>query len=241
VSYKQNLEMTVVFDNKPYNRNLETSWGFSCLIQGKEKSILFDTGANGQILLSNLNKLGIQSDKIDLVVLSHNHKDHTGGLEAILEQNPKIEVWMPHFFPSEFKTKIKKRGAQVKEVDRHEQICDGVFTTGVVNGWIKEQSLILETNKGLIVMTGCAHPRIVKILTLTKYLFHKNIFLVLGGFHLAGFDKQEIKEIIARFRELGVTQVGPAHCSGDEARELFAQEYKNDFITIGVGKKIKIQ
>ncbi len=233
--------MTVAFDNKVFNKNLETGWGFSCFIQGKEKSILFDTGANGQILLSNLNKLGIQPEEIELVVLSHNHKDHTGGLEALLEQNPKTEVWLPHFFPYEFKTKIKKQGAQVKEIDRHQKICEGAFTTGVVNGWIKEQSLILETDKGLIVMTGCAHPRIVKILTLTKYLFHKNIFLALGGFHLAGFDKQEIKEIIARFRELGVSRVGPAHCSGDEARQLFAQEYKNDFITIGVGKKITIQ
>ncbi|MFQ5721966.1 MAG: hypothetical protein ACE5GI_05705 [Candidatus Aminicenantales bacterium] len=127
------------------------------------------------------------------------------------------------------------------EVDRHQQICEGAFTTGVVNGWIKEQSLILDSNKGLIVMTGCAHPRIVKILILTKYLLQKDIFLVLGGFHLAGFDKQEIKEIIARFQELGVNQVGPAHCSGDEARRLFVQEYKNDFITIGVGKKIIIK
>jgi len=233
--------MTVVFDNKAYHKDLETGWGFSCLIQGLEKSILFDTGANGQILLSNLNKLAIQPEEIELVVLSHNHKDHTGGLKALLEQNPKIEVWLPDFFPYEFKKTIKKWGATVREVDRHQQICDSAFTTGVVNGWIKEQSLILESHKGLIVMTGCAHPRIVKILILTKYLFHKNIFLALGGFHLAGFDKKEIKEIIARFRELGVSQVGPAHCSGDEARQLFAQEYRNDFITIGVGKKITIK
>lgn len=54
-------------------------------------------------------------------------------------------------------------------------------------------------------------------------------------------DETEIKEIIDKFRDSGVQKVGPCHCSGDEARILFYEEYKDDFIEIGVGKEIKIQ
>lgn len=90
-------------------------------------------------------------------------------------------------------------------------------------------------------MTGCAHPRITNIIATAKELLKKDIYLALGGFHMAGFDKSEIKEIISKFRDLGVKKVGPCHCSGDEARKLFAEDYKDDFIKIGVGKKIKVQ
>ena len=238
---KQSIQMTVVYDNNPYDESLELDWGFSCFIEGLEKSILFDTGTKGQILLSNMKKLGIKPAGIDLVILSHAHRDHTGGLDALLSQNSKIDVWLPEFFSSSFKDSIKKKGASIIEVENFKKICEGAYTTGVIEGWIKEQSLILDTEKGLIVMTGCAHPRITKIIATAKELLKKDIYLALGGFHLAGFDKGEIKKIINIFRDLGVKKVGPCHCSGDEARKLFAEEYKDDFIKIGAGKKIKVQ
>lgn len=235
------LRAIVVYDNNPYDERLKTDWGFSCFVEGLEKSILFDTGANGQILLSNMGKLGIQPEKIDVVVLSHIHRDHTGGLEELLSRNPKIEVWLPHFFPTDFKEGVRKKGAKVVEVEKSQEICEGASTSGVIEGWIKEQSLVLDTEKGLVVVTGCAHPRITNILARVKELFNKDLYLVFGGFHLAGFYKAEIKEIIAKFRGLGVQKVGPGHCSGEEARLLFAEEYQEDFIKIGVGKEIIIQ
>jgi len=238
---KQLIQMTIVFDNNPFNKELELDWGFSCFIKGLDKSILFDTGGNGRILLSNMEKLRIRPDDIDLAILSHAHGDHTGGLEALLEKNSKIEVWIPEFFSSSFKDSIKKKGATVVEVQNFKKICEGAYTTGVVMGWIKEQSLMLDTDKGLIVITGCAHPRITKIIATAKELLKKDIYLVFGGFHLAGFEKKEIKEIIDNFRMSEVKKVGPCHCSGDEARKIFAEEYKNDFIEIGAGKEIKIQ
>lgn len=241
MNQRSSIQMTIVYDNNPYDERLEIDWGFSCFIQGLEKTILFDTGANGQILLSNMKKLGIQPEEIDLVILSHAHRDHTGGLEALLSQNSKFEVWLPNFFSSNFKERVQRKGAKIVEVDTFQKICEGAYTTGVIEGWIKEQSLIIDTAKGLIVMTGCAHPRITKILALAKELLKKDIYLALGGFHLAGFDKGEIKEIIERFRALGVKKVGPCHCSGDIARKLFAEEYKDDFLMIGAGAKIKVQ
>ena len=238
---KKSLQMTIIYDNYFFNRKLRPDWGFSCLIKGLEKSILFDTGTNGHILLSNMEKLGIRPEGIDMVFLSHFHKDHTGGLTELLLQNSNIEVWLPEFFPSSFKEIIKKKGGTVVEVERFQKISGGAYTTGVITGWIKEQSLILDTDKGLIVITGCAHPRITKVITTVKELLKKDIYMVFGGFHLAGFNKREIQERIDQFRASAVKKVGPCHCSGDEARKLFAEEYKKDFMEIGAGKEIRIQ
>jgi 7,8-dihydropterin-6-yl-methyl-4-(beta-D-ribofuranosyl)aminobenzene 5'-phosphate synthase len=241
MSRQPDIQLTVVYDNNPCDQKLKTDWGFSCFVEGLEKSVLFDTGANGQILLSNMEKLGIRPEDIDVAVLSHAHRDHTGGLEDLLTRNSKIEVWLPDFFSSDFKSQARKKGAKVVEVTASRRICEGASTSGVIEGWIKEQSLVLDTRKGLVLVTGCAHPRIVHIIARVKELFQKDIFMALGGFHLAGFDEKYIKEIILSFRESGIRKVGPAHCSGDEARRLFGEEYRDDFIKIGVGKKIQTQ
>jgi 7,8-dihydropterin-6-yl-methyl-4-(beta-D-ribofuranosyl)aminobenzene 5'-phosphate synthase len=235
------IEITIVYDNNPYDKNLRTDWGFSCFISGLSKILLFDTGKDSQILLSNMKKLEIDPRSVEAVVLSHEHKDHTGGLEGLLKEKPGIEVWVPYFFDSSFKEKVKKNGGRLVEVSGFQKICDGAYTTGVIQGWIKEQSLVLESPQGLILMTGCAHPRIVNIIDRVKELMAKDIHLALGGSHLAGFPKKEIREIIAHFREVGVKKVGPCHCSGDEARILFEEEYGKDFIQIGVGRRIQIQ
>lgn len=134
---KQSIQMTVVYDNNPYDERLKLDWGFSCFIEGLEKSILFDTGTKGQILLSNMKNLCIKPAGIDLVILSHAHRDHTGGLDALLSQNPKIEVWLPDFFSSSLKDSIKKKGASIIEVENFKKICEGAYTTGVIEGWIK--------------------------------------------------------------------------------------------------------
>jgi len=237
----QPIQLTVVYDNNPLHNGLQTDWGFSCFIKGLEKSILFDTGKNGKILLSNMEKCGIRPEEIDFVLLSHDHKDHTGGLESLLKRNPHIEVWLPDFFPSTFKELIKSYGAEIAEVDRPQNICDRAYTTGVISGWIKEQSLILDLDRGLILITGCAHPRIIKIISAVKDFLDKDVDMTLGGFHLGGYQDEELQDILSQFRALGVTKVGPCHCSGEASRVLFAEEYKDNFLEVGVGKRIEIR
>jgi 7,8-dihydropterin-6-yl-methyl-4-(beta-D-ribofuranosyl)aminobenzene 5'-phosphate synthase len=235
------LQMSVVYDNNPYDGRLKTDWGFSCFVEGQGKTILFDTGAKGQILLSNMEELGIQSERIGVVVLSHAHRDHTGGLDDLLSRNPRIEVWLPQFFAIDFKDQVRKKGAKVVEVTTPQKIGEGAYSSGVVESWIKEQSLVLDTAQGLLLITGCAHPGIVHIIARIRDIFKKDIFMALGGIHLAGFQKKEIREIIRKCRDSGIEKVGLGHCSGDEARKLFHEEYKEDFVELGVGKKIEIQ
>jgi 7,8-dihydropterin-6-yl-methyl-4-(beta-D-ribofuranosyl)aminobenzene 5'-phosphate synthase len=234
------LRLSVVYDNNPYDKRLRTDWGFSCFVEGFKKSILFDTGTDGHILLSNLEEMGIQPVRIEIVVLSHAHRDHTGGLKDLLSLNPKIDVWLPYFFASDFKDSVKASGSKAVEVEASRKICEGAHTSGVIEGWIKEQSLVLDTDKGLVLLTGCAHPRIVHIIDRVKDMFKKDIFMALGGIHLAGFDRAEIREIIRKFRSTGIQRVGPAHCSGAEARTLFQEEYQEDYISVGVGTIIEV-
>jgi len=234
----KNLSITVTYDNNPYKERLATAWGFSCLIRGTEKTILFDTGGDGSILLANMEELGINPKEIDLVVLSHIHGDHVGGLHNFLEKNPEVVVYLPKSFPKGFKDDVKEYGAKVVVVQEPLKICEEVYSTGELGTWIKEQSLIIHTEKGLIVITGCAHPGIVKIVNKAKDLVKNDVLLVMGGFHLVGESKGEIEKIVSSFRKLGVRYVGPCHCSGDTARQLFKKEYCEDFINVGVGRVI---
>jgi len=156
------MNITVICDNNPYKGGLETGWGFSCLVTGMEKGILFDTGP-GQALLDNMEKLAIKPSEIDIVFLSHIHGDHSGGLNSFLEKNPDVTIYLPKSFPQKFKTTVQSSGAKIVEIEKSLKICEDAYSTGQVGGWIKEQSLIIRTDKGLVIITGCAHPGIIKI------------------------------------------------------------------------------
>ncbi|OGD22000.1 MAG: hypothetical protein A2W03_07035 [Candidatus Aminicenantes bacterium RBG_16_63_16] len=73
------ITITVLYDNYPSREGLKTDRGFSCLIRGTEKTVLFDTGARSEILFHNFAALKIDPQDADLVVISHTHGDHTGG------------------------------------------------------------------------------------------------------------------------------------------------------------------
>jgi len=233
--------ITVVYDNYPYKKGLKTAWGFSCLVQGWDKTVLFDTGGDGRLLLANMGALGIDPQEIEMVVLSHIHGDHVGGLTSLLSRHHKVTVVIPPSFPADFKEGIRRSGALVQEAEGFDELCRGVYSTGEMGTWIKEQSLVLRTAKGLIVITGCAHPGVVQIVEAIKTHFKKeDILLVMGGFHLGGENRKEIQRIVARLRALGVKNVGPCHCSGEMARKLFQEAYGTACVPIGVGMEITV-
>ena len=234
------LNLTVVYDNLSLKPELKGDWGFACLVGGLERTILFDTGADGGILLSNLTGLGHSPRDIDTVLLSHEHKDHIGGLPRLLEQNPEIEVWAPDHFSEAFFERLSAAGTRCVRVSRGRPLCGNAHTTGVINGWIKEQSLVLETPPGLALVTGCAHPRLVNILERVRKAWDAPVYLILGGFHLGGFEKRELREITDFVRKSGVAKVGPAHCTGEEAKQSFRQAYPDGFLEMGVGREITI-
>jgi len=190
------MKITIVYDNQA-DEGLKSGWGFSCLIETEEK-ILFDTGDSGEKLLFNFRKLGIEAESIDKVILSHNHWDHTGGLKAVQKANGDAEIIRPKTFTEPT------------------QISSGIYTTGALGTWPKEQSLVVETDKGNIVITGCAHPGLGNILQVAKKL--GKVYGVIGGFHgFSDFKKLE-----------GIELIGPCHCTRyiEQIRKKYLQQFK---------------
>jgi len=183
-----------------------------------------------------MQKLGIEPNSIDTVVLSHIHGDHTGGLGGLLEKNHSVTVYLPESFPKRFKDNVQDKGAKIVEVEQSLNICENVYSTGQLGMLIKEQSLVIRTDRGLIVITGCAHPGIVKIVNTAKDLLKDDVFLVMGGFHLEWATAGKIGKIISAFERLGVRYVGPCHCTGEKARALFEEHFGENYINIGAGK-----
>lgn len=225
-----------VYDNYQVDPRLKTAWGFGTVVKTPQDVILFDTGGSSEILLSNLEALGIAPASINKVVISHIHGDHLGGLQGFLETNSNVTVFIPRSFPRSVKAMITKKGATCVEISGPRKIADCIYTTGELYGPPQEQSLIIDSTKGLIVITGCAHPGVVSIVTKAEELMKRDkVYLVVGGFHHPPIS------CVEQFRKLQVQKVAPSHCTGDVVRQAFRREYGEDFIDYGVGKVIDIR
>lgn len=203
---EQNMKLTIVYDNEIYKDKPGTSdHGFSCLIETDEQTILFDTGTDGNILLDNMKLLDIDPSIIDTVVISHEHYDHNGGLEHLLPHLVKPTIY--RLEPS-----IMDSSVEENKVDETIQIAKHITSTGRLSGSPKdEQSLLLETKKGLVVLTGCSHPGVGTILQSAEK--QGKVIGLIGGFH--GFTDFELLQ--------SLHLIYPCHCTA------FKKEIKKDF------------
>ena len=112
----------------------------------------------------------------------------------------------------------------------------GVYSTGeLTTGVIEEQSLIIDTDDGLLIITGCSHPGIIDIVQAAQDICSRPVYQVCGGFHLLQHSAGEIQQVISELQALGVEKVGPSHCTGDLAISMFEQAYGENCIALGVG------
>ena len=205
------MKLTIVYDNETTKEGVKANWGFSCFVETEKTKLLFDTGAKGDILLDNMRSLGIAPDTVDEVFISHDHWDHTGGLNDLLEAagEKRPRIYRPNFSrePQEFR--------------------DGLITTGAMTGGvIEEQSLIIRNKIGLVVLVGCSHPGLDRIIRVA--LEFGNIHALLGGFH--GFDRFDVLEKIPL--------VLPFHCT--KHKEKILELYPSTTSRCGAGKVIDI-
>jgi 7,8-dihydropterin-6-yl-methyl-4-(beta-D-ribofuranosyl)aminobenzene 5'-phosphate synthase len=237
---KAAIATTIVYDNYTFAEGLQSDWGFACFIQGMHKTILFDTGTRGDVLMANMEKLKLDPCSVDVVVISHFHRDHTGGLDAFLEHSAKITVYAPAPKREAFAQHLAAKGVKVVWVDAPRTVCPDVYLTGAMGEQIIEQSLILDTASGSVVIAGCSHPGIVKILRRTKGILDRPIHMAFGGFHLLRHSQAQIDAIIQEFEELGVVHPGPTHCTGDDAIARFKQAFGDRCLTLGVGRVLRL-
>jgi len=235
------IKVTILYDNTIHTEGTKADWGFACLIEGTEKTILFDTGTQPKILKHNLETLGVDLGIVDAIVISHLHGDHTGGLAWVLEKKSDLPVFIPVSFPDDFEEGIKKTGARVIRVNQALEICRNVYSTGEMGTAIPEQSLVINTSKGAVVITGCAHPGVVDIVEKGSRIVNKPVVFVFGGFHLMRHSEDRIQDIIHRFRKAGVVRCGATHCTGEDQIDMFRKGFGGDFVDMGVGRVITIE
>ena len=207
------MKITIIYDNETLNSKYQADWGFSCLIETGDKKILFDTGAKGEILLSNMKKMNIDPSIVDEIFISHFHWDHTGGLEDFLKKHA-VKVYMPR----SFKTPDYLEDFVV--IDDFTKIHENIYSTGEINNI--EQSLLIKTKEGVVIIVGCAHSDLKNILKIAKKL--GNPIACIGGFH--GFsDIEKLKNL---------KLICPTHCT--EHKEEIKNTYPEKFISGGVSR-----
>lgn len=215
------MKMIIVYDNEVFKKDfgLKSDWGFACLIKEKNDTILFDTGAKGEILLNNMSRLGINPSDITKIVISHQHWDHSGGLGSLIPYVKDVELYhLSHENPSDNFVSIFP--------DMPQKISENVWTTGLLKGTVDEQSLVLKGDKGWYVLTGCSHPGVENILYAARKI--GNIIGIIGGFH--GFNNfQVVKDL---------DLICPCHCTAH--KKDLKESFPNKSSACGVGKTIDI-
>ncbi len=218
-------------------------WGLSILI---DDDILFDTFGKPGYVVRQLKRFRIDAGKIKHIVISHDDWDHITGLWKILDHNKGATVYICPNFGPDIKTRIRGLSARSVEVDKPTEIENSVYLSGELKGGsrgaveLPEQYLAIKTPKGLIVITGCAHPGIIEITQHAKSVFNDEVRLLIGGFHLKDHKADEARRIVLKLKELGVRQVMPLHCTGRVAQEIFNEGYKQDCIIPIEGQAVEI-
>ncbi len=228
------MRIKVLYDKQGLEEKFRTGWGLSFLIDDR---VLFDTGEKGEWLVENMQFLGVNINKIEAVVISHDHWDHHGGLWEILRLRKGLKVYICPGFSKEFKDRAKEFQAELIETGKLIEITQNIFITGE----IPEQAVVLKTENGLTVITGCAHPGILKIIEKVKSKFpEESIYFVLGGFHLVDLDRRAVEIVSENFKRMNVLKAGPTHCSGDIGEDIFRKAYNENFMPIRAGQIMEV-
>ncbi len=236
----KHIKITIVFDNNTYLEGFPALWGFSCFVETEKTTFFFDTGSNGRVLLKNLRELGIDPERAEAVILSHPHWDHIGGIDSLLEVHPDVSLCVPDSLSKHLIRDLDTQSLGVIVVGNDPQpLLPSVYSTGTM-GEIGEQSVIIDTEKGLVVITGCAHPGIENIAARAIEIRQKPIRLLLGGFHLIHSSAEQIAAVIETLERLGVENVCPTHFSGDLAVSMFKTAFADRYLQGGTGRIIRL-
>jgi 7,8-dihydropterin-6-yl-methyl-4-(beta-D-ribofuranosyl)aminobenzene 5'-phosphate synthase len=213
------MKITIIYDNVAWEPDLQADWGFACLVEGADRQpLLFDTGAKGQILLHNLEKLGLNPATFAQIFISHGHWDHIGGLPDLLELNREATVYLPASCP-------QPAGAgRMVGIQGPYQISPHFWSTGELASG--EQSLVVKSSQGLVVICGCSHPGVGAILRAASQF--GRVSALVGGLH--GFKEFEL------LADLDL--ICPCHCT--QYKSEIMRLYPETTVEGGAGKVLEI-
>ena len=211
------MKITILYDNDAWDPQLQADWGFACLIETFGKTILFDTGAKGNILINNMQKLNISPDRVDEIFISHDHWDHTGGLSHFLQLHP-VRVYMPSVFSGTYPAK------EIIRVDGPVKLHDNIYSTGTLQNI--EQSIVIKKNQEVAVIAGCSHPGVDKILDAASQI--GEVTSIIGGLH--GFNDFPLLK--------NLESICATHCT--QYKNEIKRLYPSAYIEGGAGKVIEI-
>jgi 7,8-dihydropterin-6-yl-methyl-4-(beta-D-ribofuranosyl)aminobenzene 5'-phosphate synthase len=221
---------------------LEGESGVSYLIKADDTTILFDMGLNKRQehpspLLRNMARLGVSPDDIDMIVISHNHLDHVGGI-----QNVKDGIFAPsagyvnlHQAPAYVPEPMINPSATAELVEGPTVLAPGIASMGPIPrqlfflGWTPEQSLAINVaGKGIVLIIGCGHPTIQKIITRKEMLFDEPLYGVIGGLHFPVTASRSVRHGIPAQQYFGTGRWPWDHITKADVHEAISFLYRRD-------------
>ncbi len=267
--------VTILYDAFGKSAVVSKAWGFSALVEYDGKRILFDSGGDADIFEHNVNALGVDVRKLDFVVISHRHSDHTTGLNYLMRVNPSVKIytadepWGPfgwtvgntfyrkdeslpagqRYFdgnpPAALSAGSPWTQAAFTRIDRLTEIMPGIYlvpTISQVAGTLelREISLAIRGVQGLIIVDGCSHAGVEKILeAATKIDSHVRVLF--GGLHLVQAPDAETHRIaLSLHDQWKLEYVAVGHCTGEPAFAALNKAFGNHFLYAGVGTVVNI-
>ncbi len=261
------------------NKSLKGEAGVSYLIKTDNQTILFDVGFNrdGESpspLQHNMEQLGVNLKDIDTLFLSHHHLDHSGGQGWVNKNTFSLGVEQVDLSGKKIfaTTKLEYPNAQVTAIPNATVIGEGIASIGAISrqlfmGRIEEQALAINVQgKGLVLIVGCGHQTLPKILKQTEQVFDEPVYGLVGDLHypvpmgrlsllglnlqrifasgdgpLEPIDQQTIDDEINMLKQLnpGVIALG-GHDTSDEVIERFNNEFSQNYQYVQVGQWITI-
>lgn len=241
-------KITTIVDNDKTRSGLKTSWGISFFVElfsdapSQKNVVLVDTSGSFETFVDNASELNIDLSQIEAILITHWHKDHFGALTKVLKLIPKgIPIYTPLENRKEEKA-IKKAGGIPIPSENSETIAKGCITTGrIKNGkTIAEHSLIINVkNKGLMILAGCSHPGVCKIVHQTQKITNNQpVYGVAGGFHIS--TRKEAIEASKCLKEANLKLISPCHCTGEKAKKTMKETLGKEYMENGSGTIITI-
>lgn len=241
---------------------LRAEWGFASAVD----TVLLDTGLTG-IAYDNAVTLGVDP-QFDVVVLSHGHVDHTGGILKFLRGEPEVylhpEAWKPRYKSGAYiglpfvRAKLEE-SAKIIEHRRPVEVKDGVWALGeiprkwpdnpsgrtpdgdkLVTDFVPDdQSLAVETDDGIALVLGCCHSGLRNTVEYAEEVLDGKVRLILGGTHLIGMDPEGVIETTSWLSGKNSLEViAPCHCTGFKAKTILQSKLGDRFEFVGVGSSI---